>query len=125
MFSTPWQSHKSASRTAAAAFAALILYWPAILLPILSIERLGNRSESSLLEGILKLFQEGNWFVGAIVLVFSVIFPLAKIILLLELSLFELLHRTHKAMTLRLMEQLGKWSMMAVSYTHLTLPTKA
>ena len=104
----------SASRTAAAALAAFFLFWPAILLPILSVERLGNRSESSLLEGILKLFQEGNWFVGAIVLVFSVIFPLTKIILLLELSLFELLHRTHKALTLRLMEQLGKWSMMDV-----------
>lgn len=60
------------------------------------------------------MFQEGNWFVGGIVLVFSVVFPLTKIILLLELSLFELLHRTHKALTLRLMEHLGKWSMMDV-----------
>ena len=113
-FNSPGYSENAASRTAAAALAAFFLYWPAILLPILSIERLGNRSESSLLEGILTLFQEGNWFVGGIVLVFSVLFPLAKIILLLELSLFELLHRTHKALTLRVMEQLGKWSMMDV-----------
>ena len=47
-------------------------------------------------------------------LVFSVIFPLTKIILLLELSLFELLNRTHKAATLRLMEHVGKWNMMDV-----------
>ena len=60
------------------------------------------------------MFQEGSWFVGGIVLLFSVVFPLTKIILLLELSLFELLNRTHKALTLRLMEHLGKWSMMDV-----------
>ena len=42
------------------------------------------------------------------------IFPLAKIVLLLELSLLEFLHRRHKAMTLRIMEHVGKWSMMDV-----------
>ena len=113
-FNAAGHGTKSASRTAATALAAFFLYWPAILLPILSVEQLGNRSESSLLGGILKLFQEGSWFVGGIVLVFSVIFPLTKIILLLELSLFELLNRTHKAATLRLMEHVGKWSMMDV-----------
>lgn len=45
---------------------------------------------------------------------FSILFPLTKIVLLLELSYFELLHRKHKAFTLRLMEHLGKWSMMDV-----------
>ena len=45
---------------------------------------------------------------------FSVVFPLTKIVLLLELSFLELLHRRHKALTLRLMEHLGKWSMMDV-----------
>ena len=107
-------SAKSASRTSAAALAAFILFWPAILLPILQIEKLGNRSESSLLGGILELFQHGNWFVGGIVFLFSILFPITKIVLLLELSFFELLHRSHKAATLRLMEHLGKWSMMDV-----------
>ena len=113
-FSKPGYSVKSASRTAAAALAAFILFWPAILLPILQIEQLGNRSESSLLSGIIELFQHGNWFVGSVVFLFSVLFPITKIVLLLELSLFELFHRNHKALTLRLMEQLGKWSMMDV-----------
>ena len=45
---------------------------------------------------------------------FSILFPLTKIVLLLELSFFELLHRTHKSLSLRLMEHLGKWSMMDV-----------
>jgi len=106
--------HQSSSRTAAAAVAAFVLFWPAILCPVLQIERLGEHSESSILSGILELLTHGSWFVGGVVLLFSVIFPLAKIIMLLELSLLELMHRRHKAMTLRIMEHAGRWSMMDV-----------
>lgn len=103
-----------ASRTAAAALGAFILFWPAILLPILKIERLGMTSEASVLGGILDLIQHGSWLVGGVLLLFSIIFPLAKIILLLELSCLQLLGQRHKALTLRLMEHLGKWSMLDV-----------
>ena len=104
----------SASRTAAAAAAALILYWPAILLPILRIEKFGHHYQSSLLMGTIELLREGSWFVGSVVMLFSIVFPLVKILLLLELSLLGLLHRHHKARTYRVMEFAGKWSMMDV-----------
>ena len=104
----------TASRTAAAALGAFVLFWPAILLPILEIEQLGIKSKSSILSGIIELFHHGSYFVGTVVFIFSIAFPLTKIVLLLELSLLEMLHRKHKAFTLRLMEQLGKWSMMDV-----------
>jgi paraquat-inducible protein A len=105
---------RSASRTAAAAVGALVLFWPAILLPILKIEQLGFSHQSSILSGTVELFRHGNYFVGGIVFLFSIVFPLTKIVLLLELSWLEMLHRKHKALTLRLMEHLGKWSMMDV-----------
>jgi len=105
---------KASSRTGAAAAAAFILYWPAVLLPILEIERFGHRHESSLLVGTIQLLQQDSWFVGGIVLLFSLVFPLLKILLLLELSFLNVLHRKHKAITYRLMEQLGKWSMLDV-----------
>lgn len=105
---------QSASRTAAAATAAFILYWPAILLPILEIEKLGHHHHSSLLFGTIELLRQGDWFVGIVVLLFSIVFPLVKIVLLLELSLLGLLHRQHKARTYRVMEFAGKWSMMDV-----------
>lgn len=107
-------ARQSASRTAAAALGAFILFWPAILLPILKIERLGMSSQSSVLGGILDLLHHGSWFVGSVLLLFSIIFPLAKIMLLLELSCLQLLGQRHKALTLRLMEHLGKWSMLDV-----------
>jgi paraquat-inducible protein A len=105
---------RSSRRCAAAALVALILFVPAIALPILEIDKLGHHHSSSILAGTLELIHEGAWFVGSIVLVFSVVFPLAKILLLLELSLLKLLHRRHKASTFRWMEAFGKWSMMDV-----------
>lgn len=104
----------NASRTAAAAMAAFFLFWPAVLLPILEVERLGQTSTSSILGGTMELLHHGSWFVGLVVLLFSIVFPLTKIVLLLELSLLEMLHRRHKALTLRIIEHLGKWSMMDV-----------
>lgn len=83
-------------------------------MPILEVEQLGNRSRSSILSGIIELFQHGNYFVGGVVFVFSILFPLTKMVVLLELSCLQLLNRQHKAIMLRLMEQLGKWSMMDV-----------
>ena len=110
----PGCRQKTASRTAAAALAAFVLFWPAILCPILIIEKLGQRNQSSILGGTIDLLSHGSWLVGGIVLLFSVVFPLTKIVLLLELSLLEFLHRKHKALTLRIMEHVGKWSMMDV-----------
>ena len=107
-------STRTASRTAAAAVGAFVLFWPAVLLPILQLEKLGLEKESSILGGTIELMQKGSWFVGGIVFLFSIVFPLTKIVLLLELSLLEILHKKHKAFTLRLMEHLGKWSMMDV-----------
>ncbi len=110
----PGCRRRMASRTAAAALAALVLFWPAILCPILEIEKLGVRTSSSILGGTIDLLKGGSWFVGGVVLLFSVIFPLTKMLLLLELSLLEFLESRHKAISLRAMEHLGKWSMMDV-----------
>lgn len=60
------------------------------------------------------MFHHGNYFIGTVVFLFSIVLPLTKIVLLLELSLLEIMHRKHKAFTLRMMEHLGKWSMMDV-----------
>ena len=70
---------RAAARTAALSAAALVLFWPAVLLPIIEVERLGHRHASSLLVGTLEMLRNGSWFVGSIVLVFSIVFPLTKL----------------------------------------------
>ena len=113
-FTNPHEADRTAMRTAAAALGAFILFWPAVLLPFLEIERLGLRHESSLIGGIFDMLRHEEWFVGIVVFLFSVVFPIVKIALLLELSLLRLLHHRHRAFTYRLMESTGRWSMMDV-----------
>ncbi|MGI9519310.1 MAG: paraquat-inducible protein A [Pirellulaceae bacterium] len=111
---TERDARQSALRTAAAALGALVLFFPAVLLPILRIDQLGHRHESSILGGTIELITHGDWFVGIVVLLFSVVFPITKIVLLLELSWLSLIHRRHKSLTYQVMEYAGKWSMMDV-----------
>jgi paraquat-inducible protein A len=107
-------NQRSQARTAAASLAALALFPAAVFLPILEIEKLGQHHQSSVIGGILELFRSGNLLVGTIILVFSIVFPLAKIIALIELSWLGALRQRHQAWTYRWMEQIGKWSMMDV-----------
>jgi paraquat-inducible protein A len=103
-----------ASRCLAASLGALTLYFPAILLPILKIEKLGHHHQASLLGGTIDLLWHGSWFVGLVVLVFSIIIPLLKILALIELSWISLMGRAHRAWTYRVVEWAGRWSMMDV-----------
>ena len=62
------QGRRAAARTAALAVAAFVVFWPAVLLPIVEIERLGHRHASSLLFGSLDLLRHGElvcWTGGA------------------------------------------------------------
>jgi paraquat-inducible protein A len=103
-----------ASETMTMAMGALALYFPAIFLPILTIEQLGRRHQSSLFGGSLDLLRHGHTFVGIVVFLFSIVFPLVKILGLLELCWFGLLKRKHQALMYRAMEMLSRWSMLDV-----------
>ena len=101
-------STRARERTAAASLAALILFPAAILLPILQIEKLGHRYTSSILAGILELFSQGSWFLGLVILVFSIVLPLVKLLLLLELCWLRWLEHHHRAWAYRLIEFSGQ-----------------
>ena len=105
---------KSSARCFAAALGGLILYFPAVLLPILEIEKLGHHHAASILGGTWDLIWHGNFFVGFVVLLFSIVLPLVKLLALLELSHIGLTKRKHRAWTYRVVEWTGRWSMMDV-----------
>ncbi len=102
------------NRVAAFTLAALALFPAAVLLPILEVQRLGHHHRSSILGGIWDLFAHGSYFVGAVILVFSILLPLGKLIAMLELTWLCSLEEKHRARTYRWMEIAGKWSMMDV-----------
>jgi len=109
--------HATVSRNhwaAALAVSALAFYLPAMLLPMLRIE-LGHRHEDSLLSGLIALFSQGYWFIGSVVLLFSVLLPPLKLLTLLLLATTRIIaQHHHRALMYRLVELLGRWGMLDV-----------
>lgn len=111
-----WWAGDSRNRLAMAlSLTALVLYLPAVNWKFLRIEQLGRVHESSLLQGVRALLTEGEMFVGVIVLLFSIIFPVLKLsaILFLCQSRWRMQAR-HRAITYRAVEHLGRWGMLDV-----------
>ncbi|MEC8321173.1 MAG: paraquat-inducible protein A [Planctomycetota bacterium] len=106
---------RSRERTAAFAASSLILYPPAVLLPVLAIDRLGHSHETSILEGVATLFRDGHGWLAFVVLLCSIVIPLAKLLGLLLLSVMRLRvgSRTRRRVW-RLVESLGRWGMLDV-----------
>ena len=106
---------RAPQRTAALALAALIVYIPAILLPVMTISQFGHTHRTGILPGVISLIGDGRVFIGLIIVVCSVLIPLGKITGLLILSLeMRWLRLTYRNWTWRLIELTGKWSMMDV-----------
>jgi len=103
------------SRTAALAFAGLLLYPVAISLPMIRVEQFGHHNDASILEGTATLLSSGHILVGVVVLLCSVVLPLGKLLSLLVLSAGGLLMRKeHRALTYQIVEFTGRWGMLDV-----------
>lgn len=104
--------------TAAFTLAALILYVPANVLPILRFEMYGAASENTVWQGTARLYRDGDTIVAAIVFLASIVIPFLKLIGLLYLVIaaqFE--HRNwQKTRTwiYRVIETIGRWAMLDV-----------
>jgi paraquat-inducible protein A len=97
------------------AISALMFYTPALLLPMLHIEQFGHSREAGLLAGVGALWEQGHWFIGMIVLIFSIVLPPLKLIALWLLSEPAIISRQHhRALLYHLVELLGRWGMLDV-----------
>jgi paraquat-inducible protein A len=77
----------SRARTMAFALAALVLYIPANLYPVMTMDTMGRHSENTVWAGVVSLCQEGMWFVGGVVFVASILVPVLKLLGLFFLAL--------------------------------------
>jgi paraquat-inducible protein A len=104
--------------TATLALAALILYIPANIYPILRMERYGLYTENTVWSGVVALFDYGYWFVASVVFAASMVVPLFKLIGLLVLvgTAEARTPRWRRARTtvFRLIEAVGPWAMLDV-----------
>jgi len=94
---------------------ALLLFILGTLAPMITLKKLFIFEEPfSLLAGLVRLFQEGEYALFGIILVFSVVFPLLKICLLLVLCQTMRWTQTRMRTLLHWVSVTGRWSMLDV-----------
>jgi len=110
--------HGSLQATAALAVAALILYIPANIYPILRMHFYGAYSESTVWDGVVSLAQSSQYFVALIVFLASIAVPIIKLAGLLYLvasARFGLGRRLRSRTRIyRFIDVVGPWAMLDV-----------
>lgn len=107
----------SRSRTMALALAALILYLPANLFPIVTTDYWGMQQKTTIFDGIKGLFQTGSYFVGSLVFTTSILTPALKILGLLALTITLPRPELKKFRTIvyRIIQIVDPWNMLEVT----------
>lgn len=106
---------RSLSRALALLLAAAVLYAPANLLPILETSSPFGSQRDTILSGVVYLWVDGAWPLALVILIASVVIPLAKLFVLAALLLS--VHRRwrgarlQRARLYRLIDRIGRWSM--------------
>ena len=104
--------------TAAFSLAALMLYWPANVYPILRMDLYGAHSENTVLQGALSLFEHGQRLVAVIVVLASVVIPLLKLFGLFYLVVTTRFRSTRRRIArtwvYRAVDVIGPWAMLDV-----------
>jgi paraquat-inducible protein A len=111
--------HKNAiQRTWALILAAAICYVPANILPVLNTITVTSTEDDTILDGVVLLYTTGSWPLALIVLIASVVIPLAKLIalsyLLLSVQRRSIAGSHERIRLYRLVEVVGRWSMLDV-----------
>ncbi len=109
---------RSLSRSWAFLVAAIMLYLPANLLPIMHLTSLGRTQSDTILSGVAFLLVHGMWPLALIVFVASIVVPLLKMLILIYLLLSVQLRSRYRPIDrtrlYRFTEFVGRWSMVDV-----------
>lgn len=105
-------------KTAALLIAAVILYIPSNVYPIMFTNYLGSNVGSDILDGVISLWGMGSYFVASVILIASICIPIAKILcilLLLYITKYGFKGYPSRYNKLyRIILFIGRWSMIDV-----------
>jgi paraquat-inducible protein A len=108
----------SIERTWALLIAAVILYIPAMALPVMRTGTLFGNEDHTILGGVVDLWNSGSWDLSIIVFVASVVVPILKMLVLALLALTaqkrSSWRQPERARLYRLLEAVGHWSMLDI-----------
>jgi paraquat-inducible protein A len=104
--------------TAALSLAALILYVPANVFPIMRMEIYGASSENTVWSGTVRLYQDGDIVIAVIVFLASILIPLLKLaglLCLVAAAKFNISRwKLPRTRLYRLIDSIGRWAMLDV-----------
>jgi paraquat-inducible protein A len=108
----------SLARTWALVIAAFICYIPANLLPMTVVTALGNAQSDTIMSGVIYFMQHGEWPIGLVILIASIVVPLTKLFILVYL-LISVQRKSQwrpadRTRLYRVTEAIGRWSMTDV-----------
>ena len=108
----------SLARTWAFMFTALAFYVPANLLPVMNTKMFGAGADSTIMSGVLELWQAGAWDIALIIFIASIAVPgikfVALTLLLITVQRDSGWARKERAKLYRFVEVIGYWSMLDV-----------
>nr|WP_314568909.1 paraquat-inducible protein A [uncultured Pseudomonas sp.] len=108
----------SLTRTWALLITAAILYIPANLLPIMTVNSLGQGEPSTIMAGVIQLMQHGMYPIAAVVFIASILVPTFKLVgiglLLFSVQRHQPLSAQQRIVMYRFIEFIGRWSMLDI-----------
>ncbi|NOQ63333.1 MAG: PqiA/YebS family transporter subunit [Methyloprofundus sp.] len=112
------RKHESLTRCSALLLAAIVMYIPANLLPVMVITSMGKTEGDTIMSGVIYLAAYGDWPLAIILFIASIFVPSLKLVILLMLLLtvhFKSQWRAKERTRLyRLTELIGRWSMVDI-----------
>ncbi len=107
---------RSIEKIMALAITGLLLFIPAVSMPLLTLNLLGKSEQETMLSGIIALYEGGYGWVAVLVGLCSIIIPLLKLVLLFYVSVcLSLKSRcSGVAKSFRLYHRLDTWGMLEV-----------
>ena len=94
----------------------VLLFIPAVFLPLLGIKFLGTVQDGNLFSGVFALFAEDLWAVATLVFLSSIMFPIVNILLTLLISAHLHFNRPNRYLPawMRWLQHLDEWAMLEV-----------
>ncbi|WP_106277874.1 paraquat-inducible protein A [Paraburkholderia sp. BL25I1N1] len=108
----------SISRTWAYLSAAIVLYIPANVLPVMKTSSLFGAQKDTIMSGVVYLWVSGSWPLAVLVFIASIVVPMLKILGLAYLAVSTQLHSQwlpeQRTRIYRAIELVGRWSMLDI-----------
>lgn len=110
--------HNSLSRSWSLLITAMILYVPANVLPVMTVNIFGSGSPATIMSGVVSLIKIGSIPVALVVFIASIVVPTFKLLglafLLYSIQRHQSMSPRQRILTYRFIEWIGRWSMLDI-----------